>query len=200
MERLHLRDPFVLVQGFARPNLHLEVVRSADAAEQREQVLLRAASSAKPEIVYVPTRREAEEVAASLAELGLRATAYHAGLRPTLRQDVQDAFMAGDTDVMVATSAFGMGVDKADVRTVLHSSVPGSLDEYYQEVGRAGRDGEPAEVVLFYRPEDLGLRRFFASGRLKEADLRAVAKGLADGLDREGLAERTGFGPRKLPG
>lgn len=197
--RLHLRDPFVLVQGFARPNIHLEVVRVGGKDEQREQVLLRAAASPKPEIVYVGTRRESEEIATALGELGLRTGAYHAGLRASLREEVQDAFMAGEVDVMVATSAFGMGIDKADVRTVVHASVPGSLDAYYQEVGRAGRDGEPAEAVLFYRPEDLGMRKFFASGRLKEDDLAAVAKGLEAGLDRDGLAEKTGFGPRKLP-
>ena len=199
VDRLGLQDPFVLVQGFARPNLHLEVVRSGSTDEQREQVLLRAAAAPKPAIVYVATRRESEEVAGSLSELGLRATAYHAGLKASVREESQGSFMAGEADVMVATSAFGMGIDKADVRTVLHASVPGNLDSYYQEIGRAGRDGEPAEVVLFYRPEDLGLRKFFASGRLKREELAAVARGLTDGLDPDALAERTGFGPRKLP-
>ncbi|RZS89755.1 ATP-dependent DNA helicase RecQ [Motilibacter rhizosphaerae] len=199
VERLGLRDPFVLVQGFARENIRLEVVRPQDGGEQREQVLLRAAASPKPQIVYVATRRDAEEVTGSLEELGLRSAAYHAGLRRSLREDVHTRFLDGGLDVVVATSAFGMGIDKPDVRSVVHAAVPGSLDEYYQEVGRAGRDGEPSEAVLFYRPEDLGLRRFFASGVLKRDELVGVARLRAGGVGEEEMRERTGFGPRKLP-
>jgi ATP-dependent DNA helicase RecQ len=200
VERLRLRDPFVLVQGFARPNISLEVQRSASREEQQEQVVLLASSSPKPAIVYTGTRKASEDVADALAELGMHARAYHAGLGKSVREEVQSAFMAGDLDVIVATSAFGMGIDKPDVRTVIHATVAGSLDEYYQEVGRAGRDGEPSTAVLFYRQEDLGLRRFFASGSLKLQDLQAVAAAAATtGGDREEVARRTGFGPRKLP-
>ena len=119
-------------------------------------------------------RRDAEEYAAELAERGLAAAAYHAGLRAADRARVHEQFATGAVDVVVATSAFGMGIDKADVRFVLHADPPGSLDSYYQEVGRAGRDGEPAVVELHYRPEDLALRRFFAAGGAGEDDLRAV--------------------------
>src|SRR4029078_3716203 len=95
-----------------------------------------------------------------------RAHAYHAGLKASEREAVQEGFMDGDAEVIVATTAFGLGVDRAAVRFVFHAEVPESVDSYYQEVGRAGRDGEPAQAVLFYRPEDLGLRRFFAGGAL----------------------------------
>jgi ATP-dependent DNA helicase RecQ len=122
------------------------------------------ADATPPGIVYVATRRAAEELAAELCERGVRAAAYHAGMRGADRDSTQERFMLDDLDVVVATTAFGMGVDKPNVRWVVHAEISESLDSYYQEVGRAGRDGEPAEAVLFYRVEDLGLRRFFAGG------------------------------------
>ena len=109
------------------------------------------AAGTPPGIVYVATRRAAEELAAELCEDGLRAASYHAGMRGGERDDVQERFMDDELDVVVATTAFGMGVDKPNVRWVVHAEISESLDSYYQEVGRAGRDGEPAEAVLFYR-------------------------------------------------
>jgi ATP-dependent DNA helicase RecQ len=122
--------------------------------------------------------------------------AYHAGLGRRAREDAHEDFLAGDADLMVATSAFGMGIDKPDVRFVLHAHVPGSPDAYYQEVGRAGRDGEPARGLLCYRPEDLSLGRFFAGGVPREADVSAVVAALP--ADRATLRRRTGIGPRVL--
>lgn len=175
VERLRMRDPVQVVAGFDRPNLAIEVQSFRDDDRKREAVVLRAMGEHKPGIVYTATRKSAERYAQALGEYGIDAAAYHAGLRGSLREDVQNRFMAGRLDVVVATTAFGMGIDKSDVRFVLHADIPDSLDSWYQEVGRAGRDGQPAAAVLFYRPEDLGLRKFFASGTPDDTALRRVA-------------------------
>ncbi|WP_405525094.1 RecQ family ATP-dependent DNA helicase [Streptomyces canus] len=176
VERLGMDDPALVVAGFDRPNIALEVRRFLDDTDKRRGVVERAAAEPKPGIVYTATRRDAEAYADDLAALGLSAAAYHAGLTAGERSRVHDAFLAGETDVVVATSAFGMGIDKEDVRFVLHASVPGSLDAYYQEIGRAGRDGGPALAVLHYRPQDSGLQRLFATRAPDEETLGAVAE------------------------
>jgi ATP-dependent DNA helicase RecQ len=182
--RLDLRDPEILIRGFDRPNLRFSVERFHGelSAERKLRALEeRIAASPPPGIVYVATRRQAEELAAALCARDVAAAAYHAGMRTKERDAVQERFMTGDLDVVVATTAFGMGIDKHDVRWVFHAEVSESVDSYYQEVGRAGRDGEPAEAVLFYRPEDLGLRRFFAGGGHVEVDeLARVAEAVRE--------------------
>ncbi|WP_053850165.1 RecQ family ATP-dependent DNA helicase [Streptomyces sp. NRRL B-24085] len=201
VERLGMADPELVVAGFDRPNIALEVRRFQDDADKRRVVVERAAAEPKPGIVYAATRRDAEEYAADLAALGLSATAYHAGLTAGERSRAHDAFLAGDTDVVVATSAFGMGIDKEDVRFVLHASVPGSLDAYYQEIGRAGRDGGPAVAVLHYRPQDSGLQRLFATRAPDEDTLGAVAERVhaSDApLARDDLAKETGLSRRRV--
>ena len=173
VERLGLREPEVLVRGFDRPNIRLAVesFHGDQGAERKLRALQEAIEAApKPGLVYVATRRHAEELADSLCERGVAAASYHAGMKSAERDDVQERFMDGGLEVVVATTAFGMGIDKADVRWVFHSEVSESVDAYYQEIGRGGRDGEPAEAVLFYRSEDLGLRRFFAGGGHVELD------------------------------
>jgi len=176
VEILGLHDPSVIVRGFDRPNIWLGVEPFRDE-EHKERALLEAVVEAEPPgIVYVATKRGAEEVAEALVERGVRAAAYHGGMASRARDEVQRAFMHDDgVDVVVATIAFGMGVDKANVRWVFHHDVSASVDAYYQEVGRAGRDGQPARAVLFYRPEDLGLRRFFAAGTVDRAAMERVA-------------------------
>ena len=169
VERLNMREPELIVRGFDRPNIRLEVDRHHDERAKRRALLDRVEELGGPGIVYVATRRTAEELADELSERGLRALAYHAGLSGGRRDEAQEAFMEDELDVIVATTAFGMGVDKLNVRFVLHNEPSESLDSYYQEIGRAGRDGEPAEAVLFYRTEDLGLRKFFAGGGDDEA-------------------------------
>ncbi|GAA2460605.1 RecQ family ATP-dependent DNA helicase [Streptomyces glaucus] len=201
VQRLDMADPALVVAGFDRPNITLEVRRFQQDADKRRAVVERAAAEPKPGIVYTATRRDAEEYAAELAALGLSAAAYHAGLAGGERSRVHDAFLAGETDVVVATSAFGMGIDKEDVRFVLHASVPGSLDAYYQEIGRAGRDGAPAVAVLHHRPQDSGLQRLFATRAPDEETLGEVAEQIHDqdgavALDEVG--ERTDLSRRRV--
>ncbi|MDG9706132.1 ATP-dependent DNA helicase RecQ [Streptomyces sp. DH37] len=201
VERLGMERPARIVAGFDRPNLRLEVRGFLDEAEKRRAVVERAAAEAKPSIVYTATRRESEEYAEQLADLGLAAVAYHAGLRSAERSRAHEAFLDGGLDVVVATSAFGMGIDKPDVRFVLHASVPGSPDAYYQEIGRAGRDGAPASAVLHYRSEDLGLQRFFSSGSPDTetlADIADAVRGHDGPLPVARLRERTGLSAGRL--
>jgi ATP-dependent DNA helicase RecQ len=169
IERLRLRDPLVVVGGFDRPNLRLEVEQFLADHDKRAAVLDTVAELSGPGLLYTATRKDAEGYAEALRERGRRAAVYHAGLTPAQRQAVHDGFRNDgaddDFDVVVATSAFGMGIDKPNVRFVLHASIPDSLDSYYQQIGRAGRDGDDALVKLFYRAEDLGLARFFTTHR-----------------------------------
>ncbi|HYF65468.1 MAG TPA: ATP-dependent DNA helicase RecQ [Herpetosiphonaceae bacterium] len=170
IETLGMRDPAIIVRGFDRPNLTLAVERFDDEVTKRRALIERVGAAAKPGIVYVATRREAEDIAALLSDNGVRAVAYHAGMRSVDRNDAQTAFMDDAAEVIVATTAFGMGIDKPNVRFVYHFNISESIDSYYQEIGRAGRDGDPATAVLFYNPDDLRLRRFFASAGSIAAD------------------------------
>jgi ATP-dependent DNA helicase RecQ len=203
IERLRLRDPLVISRGFDRPNLSLSVVRHEDDAEKRRAVVEQVAELVTPGIVYVATRSESERYADEIGERCPDRTveAYHAGLRSAERGALHERFHAGEIDVVVATSAFGMGIDKPDVRFVVHADVPESLDEYYQEIGRAGRDGEPADATLHYRPEDLGLRSFFASGLPSRAELRSVYEAVrasSGPVRRTAIAEATDLKPRQV--
>jgi ATP-dependent DNA helicase RecQ len=164
VERLGLRDPLVLARGFDRPNIRLEVVRHESDDDKRRAVVRQVMDATGPGLVYVATRADAERYAEALQAEGIPAEAYHAGLPDAQRGHVHNRFTDGTLDIVVATSAFGMGIDKPDVRFVVHESVTDSIDSYYQEVGRAGRDGEASLATLHYRAEDLGLRTFFASG------------------------------------
>lgn len=181
VERLHLRDPLVVVGGFDRPNLRLEVEQFLDDDDKRAAVLDTVAGLTGPGLLYTATRKDAERYAEALQERGRRAAVYHAGLSPAQRQDVHDRFRNGGEDefeIVVATSAFGMGIDKPNVRFVVHASIPDSLDSYYQQIGRAGRDGADSLVKLFYRAEDLGLARFFTTHRPDPELVEAVYKAL----------------------
>ncbi|HEX2316406.1 MAG TPA: RecQ family ATP-dependent DNA helicase [Thermomonospora sp.] len=198
---LGLRDVRQIVRGFDRPNLWLEVRRFLDAEDKRRALVEDAAGRDGLGLVYVATRRDAEEYAGRLRDAGRRAEAYHAGMKAAERRRVHRLFREGDVDTVVATSAFGMGIDKPDVRYVLHAAPPESPDAYYQEIGRGGRDGEPAAAVLFYRPEDLGLRRFFGGGRPDEETLGRVAEAVHghDGpLRRAALRDAVAVSPARL--
>ncbi|MFN8593236.1 MAG: ATP-dependent DNA helicase RecQ [Thermomicrobiales bacterium] len=175
--RLGMRDPRVIVHGFDRPNIHLAVEGFADGEEKTDALLDRVVVAAKPGIVYAATRGRTEAIAAALVDRGIGAAAYHAGMSAGAREQAQDGFMNDEIEVIVATTAFGMGIDKPNVRFVFHHDVSESVDAYYQEIGRAGRDGEPASAILFFRLEDLNLRRFFAgSGNVDPEDLERIAE------------------------
>ena len=177
--RLGLRDPARISTGFDRPNLSFAVVRCANKpAVHRGIAAALAEPGALPGIVYAGTRAEAERLADRLqAELEVETIVYHAGLPRDARAEAQKRFMAGEAPIVVATNAFGMGIDKADVRTVCHESVPSSLEAYYQEAGRAGRDGKPARCLVFATGKDKGLHVFFIErSTVDEAALKAVAR------------------------
>ncbi|NYE37286.1 ATP-dependent DNA helicase RecQ [Nocardioides cavernae] len=202
VERLALHDARIVLTGFERDNIALAVERFADAAEQEARVIdLVDELSTGPGsgVVYCRTRAGAEAYARALGERGLDVACYHAGLSRRRRDEVHAGFMDGDVPLVVATSAFGMGIDKPDIRFVLHADVPESPDTYWQEVGRAGRDRATARAVLAYRAEDLSLGRFFATPIPSRGDVRAVVSAMAEtaSTDPREVSEALPFGPRK---
>jgi ATP-dependent DNA helicase RecQ len=201
IERLRMRSPEVIVHDMDRPNVFLGV-KSCQSDEVRKGTLLNHVEEAdKPGIIYVATRRHAEEIADALSERGIKADFYHGRMSKKERDAVQADFMEDRTPVIVATSAFGMGVDKSNVRFVFHYCANNSLDAYYQELGRAGRDGAQAQAWLFYRPQDLNLHKFFAAGgQLDAEDLEEVAELVHEEgvLDQDALQDRVGLSRTKL--
>ncbi len=159
---LELRHPARIVTGFNRPNLTFEVRATPSLAAKLRALQSLLGENDEAGIIYTGTRRAAEEVALFAQEvLGQKAAFYHAGLPADRRTDVQERFMAGDLQLVVATNAFGMGIDRPDLRFVIHYAMPGTLEAYYQQAGRAGRDGLPARCVLLYSPKDRALQEWF---------------------------------------
>lgn len=209
-ERLRLRDALAVVRGVDRPNLFLEVLRVEEECEDREvlQRLLAGETQDYDEglnerldalmegsgIIYARTTRAAEETVRWLRGWGISADYYHGKRAATERAEVQERFMAGEIRVICATNAFGLGVDKPDVRFVIHRDVPASLEAYYQEAGRAGRDGDLARCTLIYRPADLSKAAFLAaSAHITPEKVRAVRRALTQQgpATLEELAEAT---------
>jgi ATP-dependent DNA helicase RecQ len=192
----------VIVQGFDRPNIWLGVRRFEDEAEKQQALVEQVARAKKPGIVYVATRKKAEEVAGALCEKGVKAIFYHAGMKAKEREDAHTAFMNDEEEVIVATTAFGMGIDKSNVRFVIHHSISDSVDSYYQEMGRAGRDEEKAFALLFYCPDDLNIRRLLASSGQIDAEqveqVAAVIQEREEPINLQNLRKQTDLSPAKL--
>ena len=173
--RLALQEPQVFVRGFDRPNLKFFVQKNIKPKERYLEVLRLAGSIDGSGIIYTLTRKETESLAQFLREQGISAAAYHAGMPAPKRDKIQSEFMDNKFKAIVATIAFGMGVDKADVRFVIHCGMPASLEGYYQEAGRAGRDGEGAYCILLHSKKDTNTHRFFI--RNNAQNMRGLGKG-----------------------
>ncbi len=188
---LGLRDPFERVSGFSRPNLALNI-SAVDNAAQKDERLKAVVAAHRTGIVYCATRKKVEAVSETLASWGLKCVAYHGGMSDQERERAQEVFIQRQADVAVATNAFGMGIDRADVRFVVHYEVPGSVEAYYQEAGRAGRDGETAVCELLFNYADTRTQEFFIEGANPTAAvIRTVYQYLLNEADKEFEVHKT---------
>jgi ATP-dependent DNA helicase RecQ len=197
--QLGLRKPIVFVAGFDRPNLRFHVKRVDGEKDKIDAIVTLLKKGLRRGIIYAATRKNVEAITLALRSNGYKAGSYHAGMEMESRKAVQDLFMEGTLPVVVATNAFGMGIDKADLRFVVHYDVPGSLEAYYQEVGRAGRDGKPATCLLLFNYADTFTQEFFIDGSYPPQDMveRAYEVLCDIGTDeiemtQKALAERLG--------
>jgi ATP-dependent DNA helicase RecQ len=196
-KQLNLKDPAIFITGFRRENLAVEAIELSKPQRAEFTLKLLMDDAARPAIVYAASRKDADEIALKLGK-HFPAAAYHAGLGPQVRERVQREFLGGKLEVVVATVAFGMGVDKADVRTVVHVALPGSVEAFYQEIGRAGRDGLPSRSVLLHGYADRRTQEFFLEKNYPPVtDLEKVAAVLTDEYEEVETLQRA-LGKKKI--
>ncbi len=186
---LMLRDPTVMSTGFDRPNLYFEVQTPKNKYNTLSEYVKK--HTGESGIIYCLTRKQVEEVCGNLIREGIPATRYHAGLSDEERKKNQDDFIYDRSPVMVATNAFGMGIDKSNVRYVIHYNMPKNMESYYQEAGRAGRDGEPAECILYYGGQDVVMNQFFIEHNQDNDELDDITRQLVRERDHERLKKMT---------
>ena len=188
---LALREPFELVSGFSRPNLSLNIT-AVEKAAQKDERMKSVIAAHKTGIIYCATRKKVEAVSETIASWGLKCVAYHGGMGDAERAQAQENFIQRKADIAVATNAFGMGIDRSDVRFVIHYEIPGSIEAYYQEAGRAGRDGENAVCELLFNYADTRTQEFFIEGaNPSAATVRSIYQYLLDEADKEYEVHRT---------